>query len=117
MVACGPRRMSEAMSTMYDTDIVEPLAIGSCTLNAEVSDERMTRNSQGRTGTNVARGSRSASVSAPSAITVRMYQRPRGGRSRSKRLKVYCGNPMMKRALLLVFVLAAAGGAYYYFVS
>ena len=31
--------------------MLEPLAMGSCTLKAEVSDDRMTRNSQGRIGT------------------------------------------------------------------
>src|ERR1700681_1157879 len=50
IVACGPRRISEAMSTTYDTDMFEPLAIGNCTLNAEVSDERRMRNSSGGTG-------------------------------------------------------------------
>src|ERR1700676_1351804 len=35
IVACGPRRISEEMSTTYDTDMFEPLAIGTCTLNAE----------------------------------------------------------------------------------
>ena len=39
IVACGPRRISAAMSTMYDTDMFEPLAIGNWTLNAEVSDD------------------------------------------------------------------------------
>src|SRR5882672_1178704 len=34
IVACGPRRMSDAMSTTYDTDMFEPLAIGNWTLNA-----------------------------------------------------------------------------------
>src|SRR6267142_1522191 len=39
IVACGPRRISEAMSTTYDTDMLEPLAIGNWILNADVSDE------------------------------------------------------------------------------
>ena len=39
IVACGPRRIRAAMSTTYDTDMFEPLAIGNCTLKAEVSDE------------------------------------------------------------------------------
>src|SRR3989442_248401 len=42
----GPRRMSAAMSTTYDTDMLEPLAIGNWTLKAEVSDERRTRKSR-----------------------------------------------------------------------
>ncbi len=28
IVACGPRRISAAMSTTYETDMLEPLAIG-----------------------------------------------------------------------------------------
>ena len=50
IVACGPRRMSDAMSTTYDTDMFEPLAIGKRTLNAEVSDDSSTRKTSGRTG-------------------------------------------------------------------
>ena len=62
----------------------EPLAIGNWTLKADVSDDSRTRNSSGTMGVSVARGTSSAKVSAPSAMTARMYQRPRGGRSRSK---------------------------------
>ena len=37
------------MSTMYDTDMFEPLAIGKWTLNADVSDDRtMKKRSGGR---------------------------------------------------------------------
>ena len=50
IVACGPRRMSDAMSTTYDTDMFEPLAIGKWTLKADVSDDSSTKNSRGRTG-------------------------------------------------------------------
>ncbi len=46
IVACGPRRISAAMSTTYDTDMLEPLAIGNWTLNADVSDDSRTRNSE-----------------------------------------------------------------------
>ena len=60
IVACGPRRMSAAMSTTYDTDMFEPLAIGNWTLKADVSDDSRTRKTSGRTGVNVARGSSSA---------------------------------------------------------
>ena len=48
IVACGPRRISAAMSTTYDTDMFEPLAIGNCTLKAEVSDDSRTRKTSGR---------------------------------------------------------------------
>src|SRR5882762_3537691 len=91
IVAWGPRRISEAMSTTYDTDMFEPLAIGNCTLNAEVSDERKTRNSSGGTGESDSawRESMRLKVSPPSTIVAMMYQRARGGRSRSKTRKVY----------------------------
>src|SRR5438445_8676211 len=84
IVACGPRRISEAMSTTYDTDMFEPLAIGNWTLNADVNDESAIRKSRGRIGVNVARATSAANVIAPTTITVMMYQRDRGGRSRSK---------------------------------
>src|SRR5438874_12197266 len=71
------------MSTTYDTDMFEPLAIGSCTLKAEVRDDRNTSNTSGNSGVNVARGSSRTSVAAPRAMTRMMYQRPRRGRSRS----------------------------------
>src|SRR5205823_11801284 len=103
------------MSTMYDTDMLEPLAIGNCTLNAEVSEDSSTRTTNGITGVKLARGSSSAKASAPSAMTVRMYQRPRGGRSRSKTRQVYCGNSMKKRVVPLVVAVAAAVAGHYYF--
>src|SRR5260221_9107469 len=84
MVGWVPRRMRAAMSRTYETDMFEPLAIGNCTLKAEVSDDRNTRKTSGRTGVNVARGSSRHNVAAPRAMTKMMYQRPRGGRSRSK---------------------------------
>src|SRR5712691_3601283 len=67
----------------------EPLAIGNCTLKAEVSDESSTRKSSGTIGVKLARGTRAQKVSAPSAMTKRMYQRARGARSRSKSTQVY----------------------------
>src|SRR5438552_1064392 len=67
----------------------EPLAIGRCTLKADVSDDSSTRKISGTMGVNVARGSRVKNVTAPTAITTRMYQRARGGRSRSKSSQVY----------------------------
>src|SRR6266850_574730 len=89
IVACGPRRISAAMSTTYDTDMLEPLAIGNWTLNAEVSDESAIRKTSGSSGVNVARGSSVKKISAPNAITARMYQRARAGRSRSTTRQVY----------------------------
>src|SRR3954467_10456103 len=73
IVACGPRRISAAMSTTYDTDMLEPLAIGSETLNAEVSDDSSTRKSSGRAGRKLACGANATKVTAPSAMTVWMY--------------------------------------------
>ena len=84
IVACGPRRMSDAMSTTYDTDMFEPLAIGNWTLKAEVSDDRAISRMRGGRGANAARGMSSANVRPPSAMIPMMYQRARGGRSRSK---------------------------------
>ena len=43
IVACGPRRISDAISTTYETDMFEPLAIGNWTLKADVSEERHVR--------------------------------------------------------------------------
>ena len=65
----------------------EPVAIGNCTLNAEVSAERMMRKTSWVTGEKLARGNSAPNVTAPAAITLRMYQRARGGRSRSKWLQ------------------------------
>src|SRR5260370_40866993 len=75
IVACGPRRISAAMSTTYDTDMLEPLAIGRWILNADVNDDRRIRNTRGVTGVSVARGTSTPNVNAPSAMTAMMYQR------------------------------------------
>src|SRR5947207_13161754 len=37
IVACGPRSISAAISTTYETDMFEPLAIGSGSLKADCS--------------------------------------------------------------------------------
>src|SRR5262245_32195817 len=88
IVVCGPRRISAAMSTTYDTDMFEPLAIANWTLNAEVSDDSRTKNTSGTTGVKVARGTSAQNVTAPRPMTNRMYQRARAGRSRSKTSQV-----------------------------
>src|SRR2546430_4747095 len=77
------------VSTTYDTDMFEPLAIGNCTLKAEVSDDSRTRKSSRAIGVKAARGTSAENVTAPSAMTTMMYQRARAGRSRSKTLQVY----------------------------
>src|SRR3954470_23597008 len=45
IAVCGPRRIKVAMTTTYDTDMLEPLAIGNWTLNAEVSEARTMKKS------------------------------------------------------------------------
>src|SRR5262245_38522791 len=89
IVACGPRRIRDAMSTTYDTDMFDPLAIGNWTLKADVSDESRTSAARGSSGVSVARGTRTANVRAPAAMTAAMYQRAGRGRSRNKRFSVW----------------------------
>src|SRR5262245_20066333 len=88
IVACGPRRISAAMSTTYDTDIVEPLATSSWTLKPDVMDDKSTMKNSGKTGTSSARGTNNANTRAPAAMTATMNQRARGGRSLSKSTSV-----------------------------
>jgi hypothetical protein len=76
--------MRDAMSTTYDTDMFDPLAIGNCTLKAAVSDDNAMKNRRGATGVRVARGTSTTNVNAPNAMTATMYLRARGGRARSK---------------------------------
>src|SRR4029077_17234029 len=98
IVACGPRRMSDAMSTTYDTAMFEPLAIGKWTLKADVSDDSSTKKSRGSTGAMVARGTNTPNVTAPRTMTPTMYQRARGGSSRSKACQVYTRGRPGRRA-------------------
>ena len=62
----------------------EPLAIGNCTLKADVREDSRIRMTIGASGANEARGRKKPKTNAPSAMTERMYQRARGGSSRSK---------------------------------
>jgi hypothetical protein len=80
--------MSAAMSTTYDTDMFEPPAIGKWTLNAAVRLDSSTKTSSGRTGAKCARGRKTTKTIPASTMTETMYQRARGGRSRSKELQV-----------------------------
>ena len=64
--------------------MLTPLAIGKCTLKADVSEESSTSTTSGSKGRKVARGTSRANVSPPAAITERVYHRALGGRSRSK---------------------------------
>src|SRR5881397_3297597 len=68
IVAWGPRRISATMSTTYDTDMLEPLAIENCTLKAEVSADRRRRRRSGTSGLNAANGRKAQNTSVPSAI-------------------------------------------------
>src|ERR1700676_1490344 len=89
IVVCGPSRISEAMSTTYETDMLEPLAIGNWILKADVSVERKMRIDSGNTGVSAARGRTRPKAAVPSAMTAMMYQRARAGRSLSKPRQVY----------------------------
>ena len=82
--------------------MLEPLAIANGTLKADVSDDRRTRTRRGTIGVTVARGTRAPKVTAPNAMTHSMYQRARGGRSRSNLLKVYPLTPF--KQLFYTFV-------------
>src|SRR5258705_7540606 len=77
----------------------EPLAIANCTLKAEVSDDSSTRKISGTIGVKLARGTKAQNVPAPSAMTKRMYQRARGGRSRSKSTQVYFSRMKIARGM------------------
>ena len=68
--------------------MLTPLAIGKWTLKADVSDESRMSTTSGVTGVRVARGTSSAKVNPPAAMTEMVYQRAFGGRSRSKTLQV-----------------------------
>ena len=68
--------------------MLDPLAIGNWTLNADVSEESRTRNTSGSSGVNVARGSSAARVTAPAVMTAMMYHRAWDGRSLSKTVQV-----------------------------
>ena len=81
--------------------MLEPLAIGNWILKADVSDDSRMRKISGRTGVSVARGTSSAKVSAPSAMTARMYQRPaaadpeQSAVSISRTSSCHCGRPAL----------------------
>ena len=66
IVSCGPSSSSDAKSTAYDTDIVEPLVVsGRCTFNAAVIDESTSRPMNSTGCANVAsRQTQTSSVSA-----------------------------------------------------
>src|SRR5437867_2876798 len=81
IVSLAPRSSSEAKSTAYDTDIVEPLLVsGSVTFSADATDEQpsRTKNSVG-----LARlcGADTTNVVRPRARTAATYRRPASGRS------------------------------------
>jgi len=72
MVECGPRRMSVRMSTTYETDMFEPLAIGNWTVNAEVNDESKTKKAIDTEAERSARGNSTTRVPSPATMTEMM---------------------------------------------
>src|SRR5687767_15802872 len=70
MVSCGPRRSSDAKSTAYETDIVEPdRASGSVTLRTDVTEESTIRTRSGTGSLNTINGTDTTSSTAPIAMT------------------------------------------------
>src|SRR5438045_225227 len=71
IVSFGPSSSSDAKSTEYDTDIVDPLrASGSLTLNTEASEERITSSRNSHGDAKDLRGKKAASRTAPRPTTV-----------------------------------------------
>src|SRR5471030_348902 len=67
IVSSAPSRSSDAKSTAYDTDIVDPLeASGRLTFSAKASDEHASRKANS-IGSAMVRGAKTARVSAPAA--------------------------------------------------
>src|SRR6185436_10551014 len=70
IVSFGPSSSSDAKSTAYDTDIVEPLrASGSVTLNTDVNDDRVSNIRKTSGDANVLKGKNRTRRTAPAAIT------------------------------------------------
>src|SRR5262245_11862060 len=81
IVSSAPSRTSAAKSTAYDTDIVDPLlASGKLTLKADASDESSSSAvKSGRFA--IARGTNTASTTAPAVRTAATNSRAGVGRS------------------------------------
>ena len=83
IVSCGPSSSSDAKSTAYDTDIVEPLlASGRLTLNAEVIADVRRRSAKSGRSLNSECGPSHTTRRAPIAIVAPTYKRAGNGRER-----------------------------------
>src|SRR5688572_3854709 len=83
IVSWGPSNSSDAKSTAYDTDIVEPLlASGRLTLNAEVIAEVRRRTMKSVTLLKSERGPSHTTSVAPTAIVAPTYNRAASGKAR-----------------------------------
>src|SRR5262245_28289834 len=81
IVSFGPRSRSDAKSTAYETDIVDPLrASGRLTLKTEVSEERNRSARKSHGSENVLNGRSTASSTAPTTMTVQTTIRAAIGR-------------------------------------
>ena len=70
IVSFGPSSSSDAKSTAYDTDIVEPLrASGRVTLKTEVIDDSASSSRNSHGSTQVSTGKKTTSRPAPRAMT------------------------------------------------
>src|SRR5688572_28913353 len=80
IVSFGPSSSSDAKSTAYDTDIVDPeRASGSVTLKTEVTDDSVSSTRNGTGEATTPNGKNAASSSAPSAITRQTNSRAPSG--------------------------------------
>ena len=100
IVSFGPRSRSDAKSTAYDTDIVEPLrASGRLTLKTEVTDDRVSRSRKSQGSAKVRKGKNTASSPRPTAMTAKTNRR------------APIGNAFIAWAPVRVFARLPAGGA------
>src|SRR5688572_5755734 len=81
IVSCGPSSSSDAKSTAYETDIVDPLrAIGRLTLKTDVIDESASSSRNSHGDRKVSTGKKTTSSPAPRAMTAPTYRRAKSGR-------------------------------------
>ena len=81
IVSFGPSSSSDAKSTAYETDIVEPLrASGSVTLKTEVTDDSVSSRRNGQTDVTVLTGNSVTSSPVPTAIIPSTKSRAGSGR-------------------------------------
>src|SRR5215210_8058995 len=81
IVSFGPRSSSDAKSTAYDTDMVEPLrASGSFTLNTDVTEDSVSRRRNSHIWSNVLTGRNVTRTAAPSTMTAQTKSLAASGR-------------------------------------